>query len=452
MTRLFFENALVDNGWAKNVVIEVDKRGYITSIKLNDEAADSDHQEKIAIPGLPNIHSHAFQRAMAGLAEVRGTNDNSFWTWRQVMYKFLERLTPKDLYAIASMAYCEMLESGFTAVSEFHYLHHDAFGTSYNDIGAMALAIAGACETTGIGPTFLPVFYANSQFGGAKPREDQRRFVNTPDQFANLLSRVNQIASSLPDAHVGIAPHSLRAVTPESLTEVLTIKSDGPFHIHIAEQTKEVEDCQSWSGQRPVEWLLNNQNVGKDWCLIHATHMTAVERLRLANSGAVVGLCPITESNLGDGIFDGVDYVQQGGRIAIGSDSNILISATEELRTLEYSQRLRDRGRNLLATENASTGRAIVNQVLAGGAQSSGRKIGSLTVGYRADIITLDSNHPALLARSQDGWLDGWIFAANSPAISNVWVGGQHVVRDGKHHKRKQIRNLYAQTIKRLTT
>jgi formiminoglutamate deiminase len=243
----------------------------------------------------------------------------------------------------------------------------------------------------------------------------------------------------------------LRAVTPKSLAEVLTIKPDGPFHIHIAEQTKEVADCRSWSGQRPVEWLLNNQNVGKHWCLIHATHMTAAERLGLANSGAVAGLCPITESNLGDGIFDGVAYVQQGGRIAIGSDSNILISATEELRTLEYSQRLRDRDRNLLGTENASTGRVIFDQALAGGAQSSGRKIGSLTVGYRADIITLDSKHPALSARSQDGWLDSWVFAANSPAVSNVWVGGQHLVSDGKHHKRKQIRNLYAQTIKRLT-
>ena len=451
MTRLFFKHALVESHWAKNVAIEVDATGYIESIKLNTEASNPDHHAKIAIPGLPNAHSHAFQRAMAGLAEIRGPIDNSFWTWRQIMYQFLERLTPKDLYAIASMAYCEMLESGFTAVSEFHYLHHDTSGTPYNDIGAMALAIAGACETTGIGPTFLPVFYANSQFGGVKPREDQRRFVNSPDQFANLLSRVNQIASSLPDAHVGIAPHSLRAVTPESLAEVLTIKPDGPFHIHIAEQTKEVEDCLSWSGQRPVEWLLNSQNVDERWCLIHATHMTAMERLGLASSEAVAGLCPITESNLGDGIFDGVAYVQQGGRIAIGSDSNILISATEELRTLEYSQRLRDRGRNLLGTENASTGRVIFDQALAGGAQSSGRKIGSLTVGYRADIITLDSKHPALSARSQDGWLDSWVFAANSPAVSNVWVGGKHLVSDGKHHKRKQIRNLYAQTIKRLT-
>jgi formiminoglutamate deiminase len=316
----------------------------------------------------------------------------------------------------------------------------------------MALAIARACETTGIGPTFLPVFYANSQFGGTKPREDQRRFVNSPDQFANLLSRLDQIASSLPDARVGIAPHSLRAVTPESLTEILSFKPGGPFHIHIAEQTQEVDDCLSWSGQRPVEWLLNNQDVGQCWCLVHATHMTASEQLALANSRAVAGLCPITESNLGDGIFNGVTYLQQGGRIAIGSDSNILINAAEELRTLEYSQRLRDRGRNLLGEENKSTGRTIFDQVLAGGAQSSGRKIGSLVVGNRADIMTLDNNHPALSARNQDGWLDGWIFAANSPVISDVWVGGQHLVSHGKHHKRKQICSLYAQTIKRLTT
>ena len=451
MTRLFFEHALVESHWAKNVAIEVDATGYIASIKLNTEASNPDHHAKIAIPGLPNVHSHAFQRAMAGLAEIRGPIDNSFWTWRQIMYQFLERLTPKDLYAIASMAYCEMLESGFTAVSEFHYLHHDTSGTPYHDIGAMALAIAGACETTGIGPTFLPVFYANSQFGGVKPRKDQRRFVNSPDQFANLLSRIDQIASSLPDANVGIAPHSLRAVTPDSLAEILTIKPDGPFHIHIAEQTKEVEDCLSWSGQRPVEWLLNSQDVGKRWCLIHATHMTAAEQLGLSNSEAVAGLCPITESNLGDGVFNGVSYVQQGGRIAIGSDSNILISAAEELRTLEYSQRLRDRDRNRLGTENVSTGRAIFEQALVGGAQSSGRKIGPLIVGNRADIMTLDSSHPALSARSQDGWLDGWIFAANSPAISDVWVGGKHLVSHGKHHKRKQIRLLYAQTIKRLT-
>ncbi len=451
MTHLFFDNALVESEWVKNVKIELDTKGYIASIKLNAKAGNPDHHAKIAIPGLPNVHSHAFQRAMAGLAEVRGTKDNNFWAWRQIMYQFLERITPKDLYAIASMAYCEMLETGFTAVSEFHYLHHDALGTTYNDIGAMAFAIAEACKTTGIGPTFLPVFYANSQFGGAKPHEGQRRFANSPDQFANLISRFDQISSSLSDSHVGIAPHSLRAVTPESLAEILTIKPDGPFHIHIAEQTKEVEDCISWSGQRPVEWLLNSQNVNERWCLIHATHMTALERLRFANSEAVAGLCPITESNLGDGIFDGVAFVQQGGRISIGSDSNILISATEELRTLEYSQRLRDRGRNLLGTENSSTGRAIFDRVLSGGAQSSGRKIGSLTVGYRADIITLDSNHPALSARSQNGWLDGWIFASNSSAISSVWVGGEHVVSDGKHHKREQIRSLYAQTIKHLT-
>ena len=450
--RYFFEHALLAENWAKDVSVVSDAKGDITSVTPNTKDVRSDHRAKIALPGLPNVHSHAFQRAMAGMAEVKGAGDDSFWTWRKVMYQFLERLTPDDLYAIASLAYCEMLESGFTAVSEFHYLHHDASGSAYNDIGAMAFAIAEAAQTSGIGPTFLPVFYANSQFGGAPPTDAQRRFVNSPDQFATLLDRIDHIATSLPDAQVGIAPHSLRAVTPESLAEVLTLKPNGPLHIHIAEQTKEVDDCIQWSGQRPVEWLLNHQNIDQRWCLIHATHMTQTERQTIAQSGAVVGLCPITEGNLGDGIFSGVDYVQDGGRFAIGSDSNVLINAAEELRTLEYTQRFRDRGRNLLGTDNTSTGRALFDHALSGGTQSLGRKIGKIDVGFRADIITLNTDHPALVALINDGWLDGWIFAANSPAISDVWVGGRHVVSEGKHHKRDQIRAHYSQTMKRLTT
>ena len=450
--RYFFEHALLAENWAKDVSVVSDAKGDITSVTPNTKDVRSDHRAKIALPGLPNVHSHAFQRAMAGMAEAKGASDDSFWTWRKVMYQFLERLTPDDLYAIASLAYCEMLESGFTAVSEFHYLHHDASGSAYNDIGAMAFAIAEAAQTSGIGPTFLPVFYANSQFGGAPPTDAQRRFVNSPDQFATLLDRIDHIATSLPDAQVGIAPHSLRAVTPESLAEVLTLKPNGPLHIHIAEQTKEVDDCIQWSGQRPVEWLLNHQNIDQRWCLIHATHMTQTERQTIAQSGAVVGLCPITEGNLGDGIFPGVDYVQDGGRFAIGSDSNVLINAAEELRTLEYTQRFRDRGRNLLGTDNTSTGRALFDHALSGGTQSLGRKIGKIDVGFRADIITLNTDHPALVALINDGWLDGWIFAANSPAISDVWVGGRHVVSEGKHHKRDQIRAHYSQTMKRLTT
>ena len=450
--RYFFEHALLAENWAKDVSVVSDAKGDIISVTPNTKDVGSDHRAKIALPGLPNVHSHAFQRAMAGMAEVKGAGDDSFWTWRKVMYQFLERLTPDDLYAIASLAYCEMLESGFTAVSEFHYLHHDASGSAYNDIGAMAFAIAEAAQTSGIGPTFLPVFYANSQFGGAPPTDAQRRFVNSPDQFATLLDRIDHIATSLPDAQVGIAPHSLRAVTPESLAEVLTLKPNGPLHIHIAEQTKEVDDCIQWSGQRPVEWLLNHQNIDQRWCLIHATHMTQTERQTIAQSGAVVGLCPITEGNLGDGIFPGVDYVQDGGRFAIGSDSNVLINAAEELRTLEYTQRFRDRGRNLLGTDNTSTGRALFDHALSGGTQSLGRKIGKIDVGFRADIITLNTDHPALVALINDGWLDGWIFAANSPAISDVWVGGRHVVSEGKHHKRDQIRAHYSQTMKRLTT
>lgn len=450
MTRLFFEQALIGEDWAENVAIEIDDGGRITDIATAASNQNIDYRAKMALPGLPNAHSHAFQRAMAGMAEVKGSSDDSFWTWRQVMYNFLEKITPSDLYAIAALAYCEMLESGFTSVCEFHYLHHDPSGMPYNDLGAMAVAIVEAADTTGIGPTLLPVFYANSQFGGEAPTEGQRRFITSPDQFSSLVERIEKVSTALPDACVGIAPHSLRAVTADSLSEVTALKPNGPIHIHIAEQTKEVQDCLAWSGRRPVEWLFEHTEVDERWCLIHATHLTPEERTKLATSGAVAGLCPITEANLGDGVFDGVDYLSEGGRIAVGSDSNVLISAAEELRLLEYSQRFRDQGRNLLSRQKVSTGRHLFDQACQGGSQASGRKIGKLAVGYRADIISLDTSHPAMIATERDGWLDSWIFAANSPAIVDVWVGGEHVVKDGRHRNRASIRHQYGQTMKKL--
>jgi formimidoylglutamate deiminase len=448
--RLFFEQALVDGSWLADVSIDINPAGEITSVTSGQPADAPDHQARIGIPGLPNVHSHAFQRAMAGMAEVRGDSADSFWTWRQVMYGFLHRLTPDDLAAIAALAYSEMLETGFTSVCEFHYLHHDPSGSAYSEIGAMMLSLAEAAATTGIGPTLLPVYYANSQFGGAAPTDGQRRFVNSPDQFAALVERTRAIARSLPDAAVGIAPHSLRAVTPDSLSAILTLAGDGPVHIHIAEQQKEVNDCLEWSGQRPVDWLFDHAEVDRRWCLVHATHMTQSEMKRLAGSGAVAGLCPITEANLGDGIFAATDYLQEGGRLAVGSDSNVLISASEELRLLEYGQRLHHQGRNQLAQPGTSTGRNLFDQALAGGAQASGRKTGRLAVGYRADILSLDASHPALAGVDEDGWLDAWIFAANSPVVADVWVGGAHVVAGGQHRNRTQIRSRYAAAMKRL--
>jgi len=449
MTCLFFDNALLPDGWAKNVRIDVDDQGRIHQVTPKSNPDGADHHDHIAVPGMPNLHSHAFQRAMAGVAEIKGPGEDSFWTWRQAMYRFVAELTPEDLRAIASLLYVEMLEAGFTSVAEFHYLHHGPNGDPYDDIGEMAGALAEAAKATGIGMTFLPVFYANCGFGGQAPEEGQRRFINSPERYAILHQRICEIAHTLPDAVVGIAPHSLRALTPESLSEILTLGTNSPIHIHIAEQIKEVEECLQWSGQRPVEWLLDHIDVDQRWCLVHATHLTDDERHGIADSAAIAGLCPITEANLGDGIFDGVNYLDDGGRFGIGSDSNILISVAEELRVLEYSQRQRDQGRNLLTTEGSS-GRSLYERSLVGSAQAVGRKVGKLEVGYRADIVTLDADHPSLICRDGDSWLDGWIFAGDNGVVSNVWVGGRQVVQNGQHMARDQTRWDYRQSMERV--
>jgi len=449
VSRFFFDNALLPSGWVKNVCIDTDTDGWISGITQGITVSDADHYDHIAIPGMPNLHSHAFQRAMAGRAEIKGPNDDNFWTWRQAMYQFVEQLNPDDLKVIARLLYVEMLEAGYTSVAEFHYLHHTPSGHPYDDIGEMASAIATAAGTSGIGLTFLPVFYANGGFGGKPSTDGQRRFTNTPDRYADLFNRIQALSQTLPDANVGIAPHSLRAVTPESLSDILALANNVPIHIHIAEQTKEVEECLAWSGQRSVEWLLDKTDVNQHWCLIHATHLTATERQGIATSGAVAGLCPITEANLGDGIFDGVAFINDGGQFGIGSDSNVYISVAEELRLLEYSQRLRDQGRNLLAGAGA-TGRSLFSRAVVGGAQAVGRKIGQLASGYRADIVALDQDHPSLAGHDGDGWLDAWIFAADNQAVSNVWVGGHHVVCDGRHSDRDPARRDFNKTIARL--
>ncbi len=449
MTSLFFDNALLPSGWATDVRVDVDKDGWIKQITPGASADGTGHHDHIAVPGMPNLHSHAFQRAMAGLAETRGPGEDSFWTWRQAMYRFVEQLTPEDLGAVAGQLYVEMLEAGFTSVGEFHYLHHDQSGQPYDDIGEMAGAIASAASDSDIGMTFLPVFYAHNGFAGAAPADGQRRFINSPERYALLHNRITEIATALPDATVGITPHSLRAVTPESLNAILSLDNACPVHIHIAEQVREVEECVQWCGQRPVEWLLEHVGIDERWCLVHATHLTAEERTGIAKSGAVAGLCPITEANLGDGIFDGVNYVNEGGRYGIGSDSNIYISVAEELRVLEYSQRLRDQGRNRM-TNSGSTGRALFEKSLAGGAQAVGRKVGKLETGYRADIVALDADHPALISRNDDDWLDGWVFAGDNQLVSNVWVGGKHVVTGGRHTERDKVRAGYHKTIERI--
>ncbi len=448
-TFLWFETALLPTGWAERVRVGV-VDGRIASVTEAVDPEAADRRGAIALPGLPNLHSHAFQRAMAGLTEARGPNADSFWTWRDLMYRFVDRLDPEMVEAIAAMAFVEMLECGFTRVGEFHYLHHDPGGRPYGDRAEMGARVASAADETGIGLTLLPVFYAHAGFGGLPPLPGQRRFTNSLESYGRLLEASRSAVSSLPDAVVGAAPHSLRATTEPELVAVAAL-AGGPIHIHIAEQVQEVDDCLLWSGARPVAWLLDRLPVDPGWCLVHATHMTAEETRRLAASGAVAGLCPITEANLGDGLFPARDFLAGGGAFGIGSDSNVRIDATEELRLLEYGQRLHHRARNVLSSgPGSSTGAALYRGALAGGSQALGAPA-ALQPGASADIVVLDAQHPDLAGRPGDALLDALVFAAGSRLVKEVWRAGVRVVEDGRHRYRDRIVARYRSAMGRLT-
>ena len=440
---LWCEQAWLAEGWAENVRLTI-ADGHVGAIEVAAPPQPGDDRHAILIPGLPNLHSHAFQRGMAGLAERAGEGDDSFWTWREVMYRFVDRLDPDGMRAIAALAYAEMLESGFTRVGEFHYLHQSPDGRPYGDVAAMAQAIAAAADETGIGLTLLPVFYAHSGFGGAAPTAAQRRFVNDLDSYAALIEASRAAVAGLGDAIVGVAPHSLRAVTAAELTAVAAMAAGAPLHIHIAEQIAEVEACRAWSGARPVEWLMANAEVGADWCLVHATHVTEAEWRAIAQSGAVVGLCPITEANLGDGLFPAREFLAGGGRFGVGSDSNVEIDAAAELRLLEYGQRLAHRGRNLLAGgAGRSTGAALHQAAQAGGGQALGQAGRGIATGAAADLVSLTAADPALAARRGDAILDSWIFGRGARLVDCVWRRGVQCVTGGRHVARAAIDARY---------
>ena len=433
MTSIHVKSALTPAGWQKNVRLKIED-GRIVSVEASTAAQPGDERHDILVPGMPNLHSHAFQRGMAGLAETRGPGADSFWSWRNVMYRFALSMTPDHAEAVASQLYMEMLEAGFSRVGEFHYLHHDIDGRPYAHISEMAQRIAAAASHTGIGLTLLPVFYAHSTFGGAAPNEGQRRFINTVESFERLLDGCRSAVKTLPDGRVGVAPHSLRAVTPDELAAVVAMTKDGPIHIHVAEQVKEVEDCIAWSGARPVEWLLDNAGLDGRWCLIHATHMTDNETQRMAESKAIAGLCPITEANLGDGTFNAVVFGEAGGKFGIGSDSNVLIGLPDELRQLEYSQRLEHRSRNVMAAPGQSTGRALFDGAIEGGSISMAIETG-IAAGKPADFVSLRAPDGDL---TDDAALDSWLFA-NGTKPDSVWVAGRKQVEGGRHHKRDEI-------------
>lgn len=446
--RISARYALTSDGWARDVAIDYSDSGLVTAITV--ENFDRSRAVGTLLPGMANVHTHSFQRAMAGLAEARGpAGADDFWTWRKVMYRFLEILTPDHIEAIAAQVQLDMLEAGYTASAEFHYLHHQPGGGTFAEIAETSERIMAAAQSSGIGLTLLPVLYS---YGGLDKRPlqgGQLRFGCDIDRFARLYAEIAARRSGMPgDFRLGIAPHSLRAVDTDGLHACVSLCPDGPIHIHAAEQVKEVAEVEEHLGSRPVRWLLDTMPVDGRWCLIHATHLDDGEVLDLARSTAVAGLCPTTEANLGDGIFPARAFLDAGGRIAVGSDSNIRISVAEELRALETSQRLHHRRRAVLTSEaTPSNGRNLYQRAAIGGAQAVGRGAGVIAVGALADLVALRDDIPFLDWDDPDQRLDSWIFGFEGRAVSDVWSAGRHVVQDGQHVRSERIRERFCETM-----
>lgn len=453
MRKLFFPRALLPEGWATDVTVEVDAAGLIASVATGTPCpAGADRLDGAALPGMPNLHSHAHQRAIAGLGERsgRGASD-SFWSWRDAMYTAVGRMDPDDFQAVATQLYVEMLKAGYTRVGEFHYLHHSPDGSPYADPAEMSHRAVAAARAAGLGITLLPVLYATAGFDQAPLTDGQKRFGHDGEAFLRLMERLDSAYGDAGDVDLGIAPHSLRAVPPALLAEVLAARPDGPIHIHIAEQTAEVDECLRVTGRRPVRWLLENAAPDERWCLIHATHVDHDEVVDMAAARLIVGLCPTTEANLGDGLFPAADFLAAGGRFGIGSDSHISVSPVEELRWLEYGQRLFTRRRTVLAGgPERPTGARLLRDSLAGGAQAMGADIGAIASGARADVVVLDDSHPLLAARGDDALLDSWVFAGNANTVRHVIVGGRTVVRDGRHPLEDDSAARFTRVLERL--
>lgn len=450
MQEIHARQVLTAEGWVNDLRVTIDNNRIA---RLTPGQSEGRRSVDLLLPAPTNLHSHAFQRAMAGLTETRGPDPkDSFWTWRKLMYRFLDRLTPDHVEAIAALVFMELQEAGYGSVAEFHYLHHDIGGAPYAKLCELAERIVAAARDTGIGLTLLPVLYMQGGCDGRALEGGQRRFGNDVDRFAQLHSESAALITNGPEDHAfGIAPHSLRAVTPEALAQVRDICPAGPIHMHLAEQLPEVEEVKAHMGARPANWLLENAEVTPDWCLIHCTQMTDDETRRLAGTGAVAGLCPITESSLGDGIFNGTTFQQAGGRFGVGSDSNIHIALWEELATLDYSQRLRDHSRAALATPEHSTGRVLFDAVTRAGAQAAGRAAGAIEVGQFADLMAVSTDNEFLCNRRGDAVLDSLVFTGRGRAcVTDVWSAGRHMVQDGRHLHRDRITSAFLDVMNQL--
>jgi formimidoylglutamate deiminase len=431
---------LLEQGWQTQVRLQLDAGGFITQL-VHGPAQEGDQRlSGPVIPGMPNLHSHGFQRLIAGLTGRRAGGRDSFWTWREAMYRMAMRIDPDQLERCMAGVYLEMLRSGYTSCAEFHYLHHAPDGSPYANPAEMSERVLAAAVRSGVALTHLPVLYSRAGFAADTTLPEQRRFRNELEAFLGIVAKCEQVAATEPLASVGIAPHSLRAVRTQHWQDLLIAAGpDRPVHIHIAEQPREVEECRAVLGQAPVQWLLDHVPVDHNWCLVHATHMDEAERLAAAGCGAVAGLCPTTEADLGDGIFDADAWLAAGGSFGIGSDSNLRISPAEELRALEFSQRLVTGQRNVMAQGGNSCGRSLYAGAARGGAQALGQPVGSLQVGRRADLLELDPQHPMLNSLGDDDLLDSWLFAGDQTMLRSVWVAGKKVIDRGCHAHQQDI-------------
>lgn len=451
---LFARHALLPEGWRRDVLLAWDAGGDLVRVAPDAQAPAGVPQAAYVVPGMVNLHSHAFQRALGGLTEraAQGTVEgpDSFWTWRELMYRFAGRIRPEQVEAIAAQLHVECLRHGYTAICEFHYLHRDAGGAPYAQAAEMALRIARAAQASGIGLTLLPVLYAHAGFGDAPLKPEQRRFRSDPEHVLRIVEALEPLRG--PQLEVGAAPHSLRAASIAQIRALVQgLPPDRPLHIHVAEQQAEVAQCLDATGRRPVDYLMEQVDVDARWCLVHATHMTADETAGLAASGAVAGVCPTTEANLGDGLFPLEAYLSAGGRFGIGSDSHVSQSPVEELRWLEYGQRLQRQRRNIaVGAEQRDVAAFLWQGALAGGARAAGRPVGSLAPGRRADLLVLDEDHVDLAGAGADDVLGRFLFCGNDNLVRDVLAGGRWVVRGGRHADQDGIARRYIAAVREL--
>ena len=450
MNALFARHALLADGWRRDVLLEWDVRGDLTRVAPDASLPLGVARVDYVLPGMINLHSHAFQRALGGLAERAGDGSDSFWTWRELMYRVANRITPEQMEAVAAQLYAECLRHGYTAVCEFHYIQRAPGGHVYGQPAETAQRVAAAAREAGMGLTLLPVMYAYAGFNDTPLKPEQERFRTDPAQVLRIVEALEPLRG--PQLEVGAAPHSLRAVSAGQLRELVQGMPAGrPLHIHVAEQKLEVQQCVEAVGQRPVEYLMGQTDVDARWCLVHATHLSRAEHDGLAASGAVAGLCPTTEANLGDGLFPLAPYIAAGGRFGIGSDSHVSQSPVEELRWLEYGQRLGHQRRNIAVTHaERDVGAFLWQGALAGGAQASGRRLGLLAPGRRADLLVLDSAHPNLDGVPPHEVLGRFLFSGNDNLVRDVLAGGHWVVQGGRHKAQDAIAQRYKTAVRTL--